>query len=63
MEKSIYSLYENVLIEWLPGDWKEAFVKDVWENRYLVQLKDVDMVMTVESSQIKRKNENTSKFF
>lgn len=58
-----FQLYEEVLVEWLENDWHEATIQEIWEDKYFVQIKDTDIKITVENSQIKRKNENVRKFF
>ena len=56
MENTIYSLYEDVLVEWLPGEWREGTITVIWEdkNKYLVKVKSTDIRFTVTESQIKK---------
>ena len=49
-----YKPYENVLIEWLPGDWREAVIIEFWLDKYFVQMKNMEVKLTIDELRIKK---------
>jgi hypothetical protein len=54
---------EDVLIQWLPNDWRKAVIVEVWfDDKYFIKLDGSEITALISESNLKKVKEE-NKFF